>query len=237
MSRIDERLEAMGIDTSGMTDEQKFQAATGLTFYDETLAANDWYVPGGAANVKSEDNSGGSNSGSGEGNQEQTYTAEEAAAYNLTLDGAWQYGRVKTEAVEAIEAQNAVYSFQSFDPTGETAYGEGTVEVTELREDGATVKVLTNTDFGDSGVEFVGQSFNVNTLDTSKLITLYSTEGLEQPIAVRVTLVSEAVEGQEAQAEVLYTNEEVDAHNAELDGAVHAGDKKSSQVQIISDGD
>lgn len=51
MSRIDERLEVMKVDTAEMTEEQKFSAATGLTFYDEELANNEWYVPGGAANV------------------------------------------------------------------------------------------------------------------------------------------------------------------------------------------
>ena len=54
MSRIDERLEVMKVDTAGMTEEQKFSAATGLTFYDEELANNEWYVPGGAANVSTE---------------------------------------------------------------------------------------------------------------------------------------------------------------------------------------
>lgn len=54
MSRIDERLEVMKVDTAEMTEEQKFSAATGLTFYDEELAKNEWYVPGGAANVSTE---------------------------------------------------------------------------------------------------------------------------------------------------------------------------------------
>lgn len=54
MSRIDERLEVMNVDTAEMTKEQKFSAATGLTFYDEELANNEWYVPGGAANVSTE---------------------------------------------------------------------------------------------------------------------------------------------------------------------------------------
>ena len=54
MSRIDERLEVMKVDTAEMTEEQKFSAATGLTFYDEELANNEWYVPGGAANVSTE---------------------------------------------------------------------------------------------------------------------------------------------------------------------------------------
>ena len=170
MSKIDERLEAMCIDTSGMSDEKKFQAATGLTFYDEELAANDWYVPGGAGNIKSEDNNDDS-----EDDKEQTYTAEEAAAYNLTLDGAWQYGRVKTEAVEGVEGVH--YTQEEIDAAqiGDDAYGK--------------------------------------------------------------TVNDWKVEPVEAVEEELYTNEEVDAHNAELEGAVHAGDKKSSQVEIISDGD
>jgi hypothetical protein len=51
--------------------------------------------------------------------------------------------------------------------------------VVELRENGATVEVIENTDFGDSDVEFVGMRFKVNTLDTSDLITLYTEQGLE----------------------------------------------------------
>ena len=54
MTRIEERLQAMQVDTSEMTTEEKFTAATGLTHYDEETAANDWYVPGGAAYVLSE---------------------------------------------------------------------------------------------------------------------------------------------------------------------------------------
>ena len=59
MTRIEERLEAMQVDTSEMTTEEKFTAATGLTHYDEETAANDWYVPGGAANVIEETEEGG----------------------------------------------------------------------------------------------------------------------------------------------------------------------------------
>jgi len=120
MSRIDERLEIMGVDTSEMTTEEKFTAATGLTRYDEEMAANDWYVPAGAANTQDEasEESGeqgqtsqaeptGQNTPTGEP-EVQTYTAEEAAEYNLTLDGALQYGAIKTPAVEAVEAKDAV---------------------------------------------------------------------------------------------------------------------------------
>ena len=54
-SRIEERLKAMGIDTTGMSDEDKFFNATGLTLcHDECiekLAKEEYYVPGGAANI------------------------------------------------------------------------------------------------------------------------------------------------------------------------------------------
>ena len=121
--RIDERLQAMGVDASGMTDEQKFTAATGLTRYNEYEANNAWYVPGGAANVPAGATEPAGPTGdttptgptgnttptgpTGE-SEVQTYTAEEAAAYNLTLDGALQYDAIKTPAVEAVEAQDAV---------------------------------------------------------------------------------------------------------------------------------
>ena len=91
--RIDERLEVMGVDTAGMTDEQKFTAATGLTRYTEYEANNAWYVPGGAANVPvaTEEPVGpagptGTTSPTGQPKVE-TYTAAEAAAYNIAVTG------------------------------------------------------------------------------------------------------------------------------------------------------
>ena len=54
MNRIDERLKVMNVDTSKMSKEQKFSAATGLTFYNEKLEKNGWYVPGGSANINTE---------------------------------------------------------------------------------------------------------------------------------------------------------------------------------------
>lgn len=54
MNRIDERLKVMNVDTSKMSKEQKFSAATGLTFYNEKLEKNGWYVPGGSANISTE---------------------------------------------------------------------------------------------------------------------------------------------------------------------------------------
>ena len=54
MNRIDERLKVMNVDTSKMSKEQKFSAATGLKFYNEKLEKKGWYVPGGSANVSTE---------------------------------------------------------------------------------------------------------------------------------------------------------------------------------------
>ena len=234
MSRIDERLEVMGVDTTGMTDEEKFTAATGLTRYDADMAANDWYVPAGAANTPStasepsgesgepsgesgessqtsepsgqtdtqsgepsgESGESGEPSGpaeesgeSGEGDTNpstaaietsepvvETYTAEEAAAYNLTLDGALQYGAIKTPAVEAVEAQEAV-----------------------LYEDAEEYNAAKGTELTDGEFEALDEENKIKT---------------------------PAVEAVEAQEAVLYTNEEVDSYNATLEGAVSAGDPK-----------
>lgn len=231
MSRIDERLEVMGVDTTGMTDEEKFTAATGLTRYDADMAANDWYVPAGAANTPStasepsgesgepsgeqgqtsepsgqtdtqsgepsgESGESGEPSGpaeesgaSGEGDTNpstaaietgepvvETYTAEEAAAYNLTLDGALQYGAIKIHAVEAVEAQDAV-----------------------LYENAEEYNAAKGTELTDEEFEALDEEDKVKT---------------------------PAVEAVEAQEAILYTNEEVDAYNAALPGAKKAGDPK-----------
>lgn len=158
---------------------------------------------------------------------EATYTAEEAAAYNLTLDGALAYGAVKTPAVEPVEAKPAIYSFASFGVDDDAAYGTGTVKVIsqDLTENATTIEVLTNEPAGNTTQEaaeqFVGKQYIVHAteLEDNKHYNLYSDTGLQTPIYVTVELVSEAVEAVEAQAAVLYTNEEVDAYNAQLPGA------------------
>lgn len=164
--------------------------------------------------------------------ESETYTAEEAATYNLTLEGALAYGAIKTPAVEAVEAQPAIYSFESFNVDTDAPYGTGTVKVIEqdLQENVTTVEVLTNEPAGNTtaeeAAEFVGKQYFVHdtVLEANKHYNLYT--GIQTPIYVTVELVSEAVEAVEAQEEVLYTNEEVDAYNAQLDGAKHAGDVK-----------
>ena len=201
--RIDERLQAMGVDASGMTDEQKFTAATGLTRYTEYEANNAWYVPGGAANVPvgatepagptgdttptgptgptGDTTPTGPTGPTGE-SEVQTYTAEEAAEYNLTLDGALQYGAIKTPAVEAIEAQDAV-----------------------LYEDAEEYNAAKGTELTDEEFEALDEEAKIKT---------------------------PAVEAVEAQDAVLYTNEEVDAYNAALPGAKKAGDPKTSTATV-----
>ena len=104
---------------------------------------------------------------------------------------------IDVEAVEEVEPVNAIYSFISYaDQEATQQYGEGTVEVTELREEGATVKVLTNTE-----ESFVGQEFDVVSLDETDTLQLYQ-NGVAQPIYVKVTKVSDAIEGVEAVEEV-----------------------------------
>ena len=96
--RIDERLEVMGVDTAGMTDEQKFTAATGLTRYTEYEANNAWYVPGGAANVPTVTEEQHEE----QQEEQQTYSAAEAAAYNAQLEGAVSTDDYKVEPVEGV---------------------------------------------------------------------------------------------------------------------------------------
>ena len=109
---------------------------------------------------------------------ESKYTAEEAAAYNLQLDSALQYGAIKTPAVEAVEAQDAV-----------------------LYEDAEEYNAAKGTELTEEQFEELDEEEKIKT---------------------------PAVEAVEAQDAIPYTNEEVDAYNATLPGAVHAGDTKTN---------
>ena len=103
------------------------------------------------------------------------------------------------KAADAVEAQNAVYSFTSYgDAEGTNVYAVGTVEVTALTADkkGATIKVKENSVDG-----FVGNEYNIDATDptdNTKLRQLFSTEGLAQPIWVKIQKVSDAVEAADA---------------------------------------
>jgi hypothetical protein len=100
-------------------------------------------------------------------------------------------------AVEPVEGQPAIYAFESFNNAAkEVKYGEGTVKVIEMRTDGATVEVVTNS----TDQSFVGQQFNIATaLATNDPIQLYTLENEPIDIWVTVELVSEAVEPVEGQ--------------------------------------
>lgn len=130
--------------------------------------------------------------------ENSTYTAETAPTYNATLPG-------------AITTTGTGYSFTSYgDNTGTTQYGSGKVKVVSTANGWTTVLVISNTVDG-----FVGKQYKVHaeTLDPDEYYQLYSTDGMAQPIYVKVSDKTNSI----AQADV-------DAYNATLPGAVKAGD-------------
>ena len=86
-----------------------------------------------------------------------------------------------------------VYAFESFDSTGETKYGEGTVQTTGNVADGRTeVVVLTNTSTDINANNFVGLKFWINSnalVNSNTLYVLYDGEGNNTGIKVKVTSV------------------------------------------------
>jgi hypothetical protein len=129
--RIDERLQAMGVDASGMTDEQKFTAATGLTRYTEYEANNPWYVPGGAANVPA-----GAAEQTGEQGQP---SGEQGTTGNTEATG-------ETEPTGATEATGPTGATEATGPTGstETTGPTGATEATgPTGATGSTGEVIT----------------------------------------------------------------------------------------------
>ena len=131
MSKIDERLEAMGIDTSGMSDEEKFQAATGFTFYDEDMAENDWYVPGGAANMPSEDNGGKEQMPSAEEISEHIgeEVTDENKKYDVNNDGVIDEKDVQQASeIEVITEADAEWEYIYDETTWNAAYANPTLQ-------------------------------------------------------------------------------------------------------------
>lgn len=120
MSRIDERLEVMKVDTAEMTEEQKFSAATGLTFYDEELANNEWYVPGGAANVSTEADS----------NKEEKTPVESPDAAEKTNETEQTDENVTDPVVEPTETTESIDE-PVIEPTDVTEQTETTESVDE----------------------------------------------------------------------------------------------------------
>lgn len=84
-----------------------------------------------------------------------------------------------------------VYNFESFDSTGDTKYGEGTVQTTGNTSDGRTeVEVLTNTSTDPNAIDFVGLKFWINSnalVNSNTLYVLYDSEGNNTGIKVKVT--------------------------------------------------
>ena len=133
MSRIDERLEVLGIDTSEMTTEQKFTAATGLTHYDEETASNDWYVPGGAANVVEETEQGSQGPQGPQGNSEP-----EAGEQGTQGNPEPEAGEQGTQGNSEPEPETYTITFMNGDEVVKTVTGEAGTDVSapEVEKEG-----------------------------------------------------------------------------------------------------
>jgi hypothetical protein len=70
------------------------------------------------------------------------------------------------------------------------------------------------------GIASLPQEFGEGTYDVANLQIILEHQGVEH------------IEAAEAQEAVLYTNEEVDAHNAEIEGAKKAGDIKPNYIEV-----
>ena len=131
---------------------------------------------------------------------EELYTEESAAAYNATLIGALQ-ANVALQA-EQVEAYNTAIT------------GASKAEGDTLTTEEATL-------------------YN-STLEGAVEVGAVKTAGkdAEYYIDYAVTAHNESIEGAYTVNKVLgiYTKEQVDEHNADWDGAVHAGDTKPTQT-------
>ena len=92
-------------------------------------------------------------------------------------------GQIQKNNFNKIPLKNDIYSFVSYnDQFKNVEYGHGTVEIVEVRKDGATVKVLTNLPHNT----FIGKLFKVNSLNENEILQLFSEDGLEQDIWVTI---------------------------------------------------
>ena len=211
--RIDERLEVMGVDTAGMTDEQKFTAATGLTRYTEYEANNAWYVAGGAANVPvtTEEHVGPIDPTGPTGQPKvETYTATEAAAYNAQLEGAVSTDDYKVKPVEGVK-------YTQEEVLAANAVLEGALEAGQP---------LTEEQAAAYNIAVTGTTKKAKDELTTEEAAMYNAH-LEGAISTKDYKV-EPVEG------VKYTQEQADTYNAKLDGAVKECDPKTSSAEIVT---
>ena len=149
---------------------------------------------------------------------EEKYTAEEAAAYNATLPGAKKAGDVKIEGQEAV-----LYTTETaaaYNATLDGAVKAGDVETPAIEEVLYTAEdeeVIAGTKQpGDVKIE--GQEAVLYTEETA------AAHNATLDGAVNVGDVETA-----AVPATTYTQEEADAYNATLNGAVKAGDPKPVQ--------
>ena len=148
--RIDERLQAMGVDASEMTDEQKFTAATGLTRYTEYEANNPWYVPGGAANVPA-----GAAEPTGEGGNTggNTSTTEPAGPTSTTEPAGPTGNTDTTEPAESTSTTEPAGPTSTTEPAGPTSTTEPAgptgEDTTGEQGTGSTGEVIVET--GENG--------------------------------------------------------------------------------------
>ena len=140
MSRIDERLEAMQVDTSEMSTEEKFTAATGLTHYDEDMAADDWYVPGGAANVVIESEQQGEQGPQGpQGNSEPEAGEQgEQGPQGPQGNSEPEAGEQGTQGNPEPEPETYTITFMNGDEVVKTVTGEAGTDVSapEVEKEG-----------------------------------------------------------------------------------------------------
>ena len=131
------------------------------------------------------------------------YTKETANTHNQDISGALQYGAIKEPAVEAVEGKDAVlYTTEEIEAHNAEL---------DIWEEGKVKEPAVEAVEAVEGVKYTQEEIDAATVVAGKTTEDWKVEPVEE------------VEGVE---EVLYTNEEVDAYNAELEGAVKAGDIK-----------
>ena len=176
MSRIEERLEIMGVQTSGMTDEEKFTAATGLTRYDATMAANDWYVPAGAANTPSTTSEGVTEPQGPTGVTEpqgptgETGQTEPQGPTGVTGQTEPQ-GPTGATGSTGSTAEVEVETIEAPIISGETEF-TGTTQVTISGPEGANIYYTIDNSEPNSGSTLYNESITLNTSTVIKAIAI-----------------------------------------------------------------
>ena len=141
----------------------------------------------------------------------ETYTAEEAAAYNAQLEGAVSTDNYKVEPVKGVK------------------YTQEEVLATNAALEGALEagKPLTEEQAAAYNIAVIGTTKQAKDELTTEEAAMYNAH-LEGAISTEDYKV-EPVEG------VKYTQEQADTYNAKLDGAVKEGDPKTSSAEIVTE--